>query len=52
MLIIYYVYTHAWLTIQGGCGDSAMQSIVLLYMAMGEKDVSKIKIGHFTDYLC
>ena len=28
-----------------------MQSIVLLYMAMGENDVSKVKIGNFTDYL-
>jgi len=27
-----------------------MQSIVLLYMAMGEKDVSKVKMGSLTDY--
>lgn len=36
--------------LSGGCCDSVMQSIVLLYMAMGEKDVSKVKMGNLTDY--
>ena len=48
MFILYFKYLQ--LIIQGGCCDSAMQSIVLLYMAMGEKDVSKVKMGNLTDY--
>ncbi|XP_065904805.1 RNA 3'-terminal phosphate cyclase-like protein isoform X2 [Dysidea avara] len=36
--------------LSGGCCDSVMQVITMLFMAMGEKNVSKIKIGNLTDY--
>ena len=54
LYVMYHTYVFVLLfsslIIQGGCCGSAMQSIVLLYMAMGEKDVSKVKMGSLTDY--
>lgn len=34
----------------GGCTDSASQSLALLFMALGQKDVSRIVLGSLTDY--
>ena len=50
VIITYSLVKYFCILIQGGCCDSVMQSIVLLYMAMGEKDVSKVLMGALTDY--
>lgn len=34
----------------GGCADSACQAIALLFMALGQKDVSKILLGPLSTY--
>lgn len=34
----------------GGVVDSTSQSLAILYMALGPKDVSKLVIGPLTDY--
>ena len=36
--------------VQGGCVDHMCQVIPVLYMALGQKDVSKLRIGQLTDY--
>ena len=38
------------LFVQGGCVDHVCQIIPILYMALGQKDVSKLRIGQLTDY--
>ena len=38
------------LCIQGGCVDSRHQSLALLYMSLGQRDVSKIITGPLTPY--
>ncbi|XP_048448309.1 RNA 3'-terminal phosphate cyclase-like protein [Rhincodon typus] len=35
---------------RGGCVDSTNQSLALLYMALGQQDVSKIQIGSLSPY--
>lgn len=35
---------------RGGCVDSVHQSLVLLYMALGQMDVSKVLLGELTPY--
>ncbi|KAF0288258.1 RNA 3'-terminal phosphate cyclase-like protein [Amphibalanus amphitrite] len=35
---------------RGGCVDSLAQSMMLLYMSLGQKDVSKVKLGQLTPY--
>ena len=35
---------------QGGCADSCSQVIPLLFMALGQKDVSKIRLGELSSY--
>jgi len=35
---------------RGGCVDSTHQSLALLYMALGQMDVSKILLGPLTTY--
>lgn len=34
----------------GGCTDSACQAIALLFMALGQKDVSKMLLGPLSSY--
>nr|XP_022917931.1 probable RNA 3'-terminal phosphate cyclase-like protein [Onthophagus taurus] len=36
--------------LNGGCTDSASQSLAILFMALGQKDVSKIVLGPLSDY--
>ncbi|XP_064385929.1 RNA 3'-terminal phosphate cyclase-like protein [Halichondria panicea] len=36
--------------VKGGCADSVCQVIPLLFMALGQKDVSKIQLGELTEY--
>lgn len=36
--------------IKAGCIDSCIQCIVLLYIAMSDHDVSKVRLGPLTDY--
>lgn len=35
---------------QGGCVDSTNQSLALLYMMLGQQDVSKILLGPLSPY--
>lgn len=35
---------------RGGCVDSTSQSLACLFMALGDKDVSKIVLGEFSPY--
>ncbi|XP_057301904.1 RNA 3'-terminal phosphate cyclase-like protein [Hydractinia symbiolongicarpus] len=35
---------------RGGCVDSVHQSLVILYMALGQMDVSKVLLGELTPY--
>ena len=42
--------TYQVLLLQGGCADSVCQVIPLLFMALGQKDVSKIQLGELTEY--
>ncbi|XP_037072764.1 RNA 3'-terminal phosphate cyclase-like protein [Pollicipes pollicipes] len=35
---------------RGGCVDSLAQSTMLLYMCLGQKDISKVKLGQLTPY--
>ena len=35
---------------QGGCAASLNQCLVLLFMALGQRDVSKVQLGELTEY--
>ena len=35
---------------QGGCADSCSQVIPLLFMALGQKDVSRLQLGELSTY--
>lgn len=35
---------------QGGCVDSTNQSLALLYMTLGQQDVSKVLLGPLSPY--
>uniref|UniRef100_A0A8C7JR39 RNA terminal phosphate cyclase-like 1 n=1 Tax=Oncorhynchus kisutch TaxID=8019 RepID=A0A8C7JR39_ONCKI len=35
---------------RGGCIDSANQSLALVYMTLGQQDVSKVLLGHLSPY--
>lgn len=54
---VYYVVVSDALTpptllflFQGGCIDSANQSLALVYMTLGQQDVSKALLGHLSPY--
>jgi hypothetical protein len=36
--------------VQGGCADRGCQIIPLLFMALGQKDISKIQLGELSTY--
>eukprot|EP00731_Ephydatia_muelleri_P018696 Em0011g736a len=36
--------------VKGGCADSGSQVIALLFMALGQQDVSKLKLGQLSPY--
>lgn len=36
--------------LQGGCVDSRNQTLALLFMALGQRDVSKLLLGDLTTY--
>ena len=42
--------TQRLLSFSGGCVDSLAQSTMLLYMSLGQKDVSKVRLGQLTPY--
>ena len=56
ILIWYCVFTIVFVIVficlfcQGGCVDSSTQSLALLMMALGDKDVSKVKLGPLSPY--
>ena len=40
----------SFISLKGGCADNGCQIIPLLFMALGQQDVSKLKLGQLSPY--